>query len=73
MVGSDPLADPSPGAPAERGGLYYPRNHLPPLSTFKVDVGAGIDFGDFGVYWAKAINNSADDPVRFIVRLQHRF
>jgi hypothetical protein len=73
MVGSDPLADPSPGAPAGQGGLYYPRNQLPPLSTFKVDLGAGIDFGDFGVYWAKAINNSADDPVRFIVRLQHRF
>jgi hypothetical protein len=48
-------------------------NALPPTGSFKVDVGAGVDFGEFGVYWAKAINNSENDPVRFIVRLQHRF
>jgi hypothetical protein len=53
--------------------VYVKGNTLPPLGSFKVDVGAGVDFGDFGVYWAKAINNAADDPVRFIVRLQHRF
>lgn len=60
------------GAPAG-DPLYFSRNAVPPTGSFKVDLGAGIDFGDFGVYWAKAMNNSADDPVRFIVRLQHRF
>ncbi len=53
--------------------LYAGRNELPPLSSFKVDVGAGIDFGGLGLYWAKAMNNSGDDPVRFTIRLQHRF
>jgi hypothetical protein len=61
------------GTEAARNAVYIKGNGLPPTGTFKVDVGGGIDFGGFGVYWAKAINNSADDPVRFIVRLQRRF
>jgi hypothetical protein len=60
------------GAPAG-DPLYVRGNKLPPLNSFKVDLGGGVDFGDLGLYWAKAINNSSDDPVRFIVRLQHRF
>ena len=60
------------GAPAG-DSLYVSRNALPPMGSFKVDLGAGIDFGDFGMYWAKAVSQGADDPVRFIVRLQHRF
>lgn len=52
--------------------LYAARNALPALDSFKVDLGAGVDFGDFGVYWAKAMRDG-DQPVRFIVRLQHRF
>jgi hypothetical protein len=53
--------------------VYHKGNSLPALESFKLDMGAGIDFGDFGVYWAKAMRNGDDDPVRFIVRLQHRF
>jgi len=53
--------------------LYMGRNEIPRLSTFSMDVGGGIDFGGLGLYWAKALNNSSDDGVRFIVRLQSRF
>lgn len=59
------------GAPGDP--LYAGRNALPPLDSFKIDLGAGIDFGGLGLYWAKAMNNGGDDPVRFTVRLQHRF
>ena len=56
-------------APSE---LYVKGNALPDLNSFKVDLGGGIDFGDFGVYWAKALRDK-DEPGRFFVRLQHRF
>ena len=52
--------------------LYVKGNALPALNSFKVDLGGGIDFGDFGVYWAKAVRDR-DEPGRFFVRLQHRF
>ena len=54
------------------GKLYAARHALPSLESFKVDLGAGVDFGDFGVYWAKAMRDG-DQPVRFSVRLRHRF
>ena len=57
---------------AAASGLYANRNAVPDLNSFKVDLGAGIDFGDFGMYWAKAVRET-DEPVRFFVRLQHRF
>lgn len=53
--------------------LFVGRNTLPPLDSFKLDVGAGVDFGGFGVYWAKPLRNAGDDGIRFIMRLQHRF
>ena len=59
------------GAPTDP--LYFGRDEIPPLSSFKVDVGAGIDFGGLGLYWAKAMNSPGNDPVRFFMRLQHRF
>jgi hypothetical protein len=48
------------------------RNGIPPLNSFKSDVGLGVDFGSFGVYWAKAISDGGE-PARFFVRLQRRF
>jgi hypothetical protein len=54
------------------GQTTFARNELPPLGSFKIDLGAGVDFGDFGLYWAKAVRDAAE-PVRFIVRLEHRF
>ena len=35
------------------------------------DVGAGLVFGSFGIYGAKALDD--DEPVRFLVRLHQRF
>ena len=58
------------GAPD--GRTSFARNELPPLGSFRVDLGAGVDFGGFGLYWAKAVRD-ASEPVRFIVRLEHRF
>ena len=48
------------------------RNGIPPLNSFKSDVGLGVDFGSFGVYWAKAISDGGE-PARFFVRMQRRF
>ena len=48
------------------------RNGIPPLNSFKSDIGLGVDFGSFGVYWAKAISDGGE-PARFFVRLQRRF
>jgi hypothetical protein len=53
-------------------GLNYSRTVLPPLSTFRTDVGAGLDFGGFGFYCAKSVS-SPTEPANFFVRLRHRF
>jgi hypothetical protein len=45
---------------------------LPALNTFKVDLGAGVDFGGFGLYVAKAVSDGGA-PARFFVRLDRRF
>jgi hypothetical protein len=54
------------------GGLSYPSGLLPPLSSYKSDVGLGIDFGGIGVYAAKALTDDSEG-VRLIVRLTRRF
>lgn len=54
------------------GGLSYPSGLMPPLSTYKTDLGLGIDFGGIGVYAAKAVTDAAPG-VQFIVRLTRRF
>jgi outer membrane protein assembly factor BamA len=54
------------------GGTSYPSGLLPPLSTFKTDVGAGIDFGGLGIYAAKSLGDRGE-PVQFIMRLTRRF
>lgn len=71
------FADAGRGWMVDRGGSSasgpsIARNAIPDLNSFRVDLGAGVDFGDFGLYWAKAVRDK-DEPVRFIVRLQHRF
>lgn len=52
--------------------LNYDRGKLPPLSSFRTDVGAGFDFGSVGVYVAKALSE-AGKPAHVFVRLRHRF
>lgn len=54
------------------GSLIYERDKFPSFSTFRTDIGAGFDFGGIGFYVAKAMS-TAGEPVRFFLRLRHRF
>ncbi len=54
------------------GTLTYGRSTLPPLSSYRSDIGGGLDFGGLGFYAAKALS-PASPPVNFFVRLRHRF
>lgn len=54
------------------GTLTYASGRIPPLSTFRTDLGGGVDFGGIGFYLAKALSTSGE-PIRFFVRLRHRF
>jgi hypothetical protein len=45
---------------------------LPALSTFRSDVGVGLDFDLLGVYVAKGLNGG-DQPVNVFLRIRHRF
>ena len=57
---------------AQDGGVSYPSYLLPPLASFKTDIGVGIDFGGLGLYAAKAVSENGE-PVQFFVRLVRRF
>ena len=54
------------------GDLQYPSGVLPPPSTFRTDVGAGIDFELIGFFIAKSVSDPKI-PANFFVRLRHRF
>lgn len=54
------------------GPLAYTDDAIPPLSTFRTDIGVGLDFGGVGVYMAKALSTSAE-PINYFIRLRHRF
>jgi hypothetical protein len=54
------------------GELQYGKRAIPPLSTFRTDVGAGIDFDLIGFFVAKSVSD-AKIPANFFVRLRHRF
>jgi len=49
-----------------------PANRLPSFSTFKTDVGVGLDFGPIGIYLAKPLDQNVQD-VTFSVRMGRRF
>jgi hypothetical protein len=57
----------APGDPLNLG-----RNELPALSTYRTDIGAGLDFDEFGVYVAKALS-VPKEPMNVFVRIRHRF
>jgi hypothetical protein len=67
-------------ADAGRGWLVHRADDLsdldsgefPALSTFRTDIGIGLDVMGLGVYCAKALS-SPSEPVNFFVRLRHRF
>lgn len=52
--------------------LHFGSSRIPPLNSFRADVGTGFDFGGIGIYGAKAITVS-NEPMNFFVRLRHRF
>ncbi len=54
------------------GGLTYPRSAIPSLSTFRSDVGVGVDFGMLGVYVAQPLSGATTTP-RVFVRVGARF
>jgi outer membrane protein assembly factor BamA len=51
---------------------YRTDRGLPPLSSFRTSVGAGVDLGGIGFYLAKATSTS-EEKVNFFVRLGRRF
>ena len=48
-----------------------PADRLPAVGSWLADLGLGMDWGGLGVYVAKAV--TAGEPLRFTVRLDHRF
>ena len=48
-----------------------PADRFPTIGTWLADVGLGIDWAGFGFYVAKAV--TVGQPLRFTVRLDHRF
>ena len=54
------------------GSAGYGADEIPALSSFRADVGAGIDLRLIGFYVAKALSDR-DEPLNFFVRLRHRF
>ena len=53
------------------GVMTFNSGTMPSLSTFRSDLGLGLDFAGIGIYAAKAV--SRPEPVTFFVRLRHRF
>lgn len=58
------------GTPGD--SLTYDRGKLPPATSFRTDLGLGLDFSVIGVYAAKAMSGPKQ-PVNFFVRIRHRF
>ena len=48
-----------------------PDDRLPTIGSWLADLGLGIDWGGLGLYVAKAV--TAGEPLRFTLRLDHRF
>ncbi|MEQ1691561.1 MAG: hypothetical protein ABMA00_09765 [Gemmatimonas sp.] len=53
-------------------GSTLTANGIPPVNSWHSDVGGGFDFGNFGIYVAKAVSDG-DLPANVYVRLGHRF
>ena len=65
------FSDAGKGWLAGSGPGQVPVNSLPVLSEWDFDAGVGLDAGSIGAYLAKSLSD--DEPVKFVVRLQHRF
>jgi hypothetical protein len=53
------------------GPGHIPPDQLPTIGSWIADLGLGVDWGGFGVYVGKAVTSG--EPVRFSLRLDHRF
>jgi hypothetical protein len=53
-------------------GVGYGAGRVPSLSTFRTDVGLGLDLRLIGFYVAKALSDP-HEPLNFFVRIRHRF
>jgi hypothetical protein len=53
-------------------GEAYSASTIPPLSTFRTDIGFGLDVGGIGIYAAKSLSTPAQ-KLNFFFRLRHRF
>lgn len=60
------------GTPMAGDEMTYSSNSLPAISTFRTDIGLGLDFDLFGVYVAKSMSQPKE-PANFFVRIRHRF
>ncbi len=56
----------------ESDGLIYGRASIPRIGTFRSDLGAGVDFGLFGLYVAQPLSEPREQP-RLFVRVGQRF
>jgi len=52
--------------------MTYGSGSIPSFSSFRTDIGFGLDFNSVGVYLAKPLS-AAGQPARVFIRLQHRF
>ena len=52
--------------------LRYASSAVPAIGTWRSDIGGGVDFGNFGVYFAQAVSQSGLKP-NVYVRLGQRF
>ncbi|HEV7991262.1 MAG TPA: BamA/TamA family outer membrane protein [Gemmatimonadaceae bacterium] len=57
---------------APGSALNVRRHEFPPLSSYRTDIGAGLDFDRLGVYIAKALS-VPKEPANVFVRVRHRF
>lgn len=57
---------------APGSALNFKRNELPPLSSYRTDIGGGLDFDVFGIYAAKALSEPTE-PLNITIRVRHRF
>jgi outer membrane protein assembly factor BamA len=54
------------------GDLRYPAGRMPPLGSFRADVGVGLRLDDLGIYLAKSVTDSDALPNLYL-RLRPRF
>lgn len=66
------LGDPASAPTATDARIYVPYGRLPNLSTFRTDIGVGLEFEGFGMFLAKAISEQRE-PMNFFIRLNQRF